>query len=85
MLKVNGSGETPLDRCRGSEVEQFIRKIAACGGYSNAFVIPVHLSMLKQSGFSLPKHLYSDEILSWHHNIFDHAKEIPRVVLVSLA
>ena len=47
MLKVNGSGETPLDRCRGSEVEQLIRKIAACGGYSNAFVIPVHLSILK--------------------------------------
>ena len=57
MLKVNGSGETPLDRCQGSEVEQLIRKIAAGGGYSNAFVIPVHLSMLKKSGFSLPKHL----------------------------
>ena len=50
MLKVNGSGETPLDRCRGSEVEQLIRKIAAGGGYPNAsvyFLIPVHLSMLK--------------------------------------
>ena len=50
MLKVNGSGETPLDRCQGSEVEQLIRKIAAGGGYPNAsayFLIPVHLSMLK--------------------------------------
>ena len=65
MLKVNGSGETPLDRCRGSEVEQLIRKIAAGGGYPNAsvyFLIPVHLSMLKWNRFSLPKHLHSDEI-----------------------
>ena len=38
VLKVNGSGETPLDRCRGSEVEQLMREIAARGGYSNAFV-----------------------------------------------
>ena len=38
MLKANDSGETPLDKCRGSEVEQLIREIAACGGYSNAFV-----------------------------------------------
>ena len=38
VLKVNGSGKTPLDICRGSEVEQLIRKIAAGGGYSNAFV-----------------------------------------------
>ena len=38
VLKVNGSGKTPLDVCRGSEVEQLIRKIAAGGGYSNAFI-----------------------------------------------
>ena len=38
MLKVNSSGKTPLDMCQGSEVEQLIRKIAAGGGYSNAFV-----------------------------------------------
>ena len=36
VLKANDSGQTPLDKCRGSEVEQLIRKIAACGGYSNA-------------------------------------------------
>ena len=39
VLKANDSGETPLDKCRGSEVEQLIRKIAACGGYSNALRI----------------------------------------------
>ena len=37
-MKANDSGETPLDKCRGSEVEQLIREIAACGGYSIAFV-----------------------------------------------
>nr|XP_058964207.1 E3 ubiquitin-protein ligase MIB2-like isoform X3 [Pocillopora verrucosa] len=40
VLKVNGSGETPLDRCRGSEVEQLIRKIAACGGATNNKKVP---------------------------------------------
>ena len=43
MLKVNGSGKTPLDMCQGSEVEQLIRKIAAGGGYSNAFVYFVYI------------------------------------------
>ena len=39
VLKANDSGQTPLDKCRGSEVEQLIRKIAACGGYSNALCV----------------------------------------------
>ncbi|XP_027047478.1 E3 ubiquitin-protein ligase MIB2-like [Pocillopora damicornis] len=32
VLKANDSGKTPLDKCRGSEVEPLVRKIAACGG-----------------------------------------------------
>ena len=39
VLKANDSGETPLDKCRGSKVEPLIRKIAACGGYSNVLCI----------------------------------------------
>lgn len=33
VLKLNGKGETPLQRCQGSEVELLIRETAACGGY----------------------------------------------------
>nr|XP_058964216.1 E3 ubiquitin-protein ligase MIB2-like isoform X3 [Pocillopora verrucosa] len=40
VWKVNGSGETPLTRCRGSEVEQLIRKIAACGRTTDNKKVP---------------------------------------------
>ena len=68
VLKANDSGETPLDKCRGSEVEQLIRKIAARGGYSNALCL-----FLKCLYTSLPKHLYSDDIF-----ILITSKNIPR-------
>ncbi|XP_066023099.1 E3 ubiquitin-protein ligase MIB2-like isoform X3 [Pocillopora verrucosa] len=40
VLKANDSGQTPLDKCRGSEVEQLIRKIAACGGTTHNKKVP---------------------------------------------
>ena len=33
VLQANEKGETPLDRCGGTEVEQLIREIAASKGY----------------------------------------------------
>ena len=54
VLKVNGSGKTPLDICRGSEVEQLIRKIAAGGGYSNAFVYFLNICIPRFQNIYIP-------------------------------
>ena len=59
VLKANDSGETPLDKCRGSEVEPLVRKIAACGGYSNVLCI-----FFKCLYTSLLKHLFPMTFLS---------------------
>ncbi|XP_078384514.1 uncharacterized protein LOC144666947 isoform X2 [Oculina patagonica] len=40
VRKMNEKGETPLDRCRGSEVEHLIREIAAFGGKSQHRKVP---------------------------------------------
>lgn len=40
VLKLNGKGETPLQRCQGSEVELLIRETAACGGTSQIRKVP---------------------------------------------
>ncbi|KAL9961852.1 hypothetical protein ACROYT_G030880 [Oculina patagonica] len=58
VCKLNKKGETPLDMCRGSEVEQLIREIAAFGGKSKNRKVPsfggTNQSQNREESNSLP-------------------------------
>ena len=43
VLQANKNGETPLDRCDGTEVEQLIREIANSAGYRLFYFVSIYL------------------------------------------
>ncbi|XP_074606770.1 uncharacterized protein LOC141859796 [Acropora palmata] len=71
VRRRNNSGETPLDRCRGTEVEQVIQDIAA-KGRSNAPKVPTFGAAASHPGFAQQGDNDSTEVAK-HVEAVDHS------------
>ncbi|XP_015770068.1 PREDICTED: E3 ubiquitin-protein ligase MIB2-like isoform X3 [Acropora digitifera] len=71
VRRRNNSGETPLDRCRGTEVEQVIQDIAA-KGRSNAPKVPTFGAAASHPGFAQQGDNDSTEVAK-HFLALDHS------------
>ncbi|KAK2559836.1 E3 ubiquitin-protein ligase MIB2 [Acropora cervicornis] len=70
VQRRNNSGETPLDICRGTEVEQVIRDFAAKGN-SNATEVPIFEGVTGHPGIAHQGENDSEEV-DKHVEPFDH-------------